>query len=104
MRTVCIVQARMGSTRLPGKVLLPLNGHTVIGEVLTRCKLIPGVDHVVCAISPKPGCEPLYEEAKKYGDAALVSVGSEDDVLARYAVVARTRGADIVMRITGDCP
>jgi spore coat polysaccharide biosynthesis protein SpsF len=50
MRTVCIVQARMGSKRLPGKVLLPLNGHTVIGEVLSRCKRIPGVDEVICAI------------------------------------------------------
>ena len=49
MKVVCIVQARMGSTRLPGKVLLPLNGRTVIGEVLSRCKRIPGVDEVVCA-------------------------------------------------------
>jgi spore coat polysaccharide biosynthesis protein SpsF len=101
---VCIVQARMGSTRLPGKVLLPLNGHTVIGEVLTRCKQIPGIDRVVCAISPNPDCRPLFDEASKYCDTALASVGDEGDVLGRYAAVARTRGADIVVRVTGDCP
>lgn len=105
MKTVCIVQARMGSKRLPGKVLLPLNGHTVIGEVLTRCKRIPGVDHVVCAIPTAPGNEPLFSEACRYGDTALVSEGKgENDVLARYAAVARTTDADIIVRITGDCP
>jgi spore coat polysaccharide biosynthesis protein SpsF len=99
MKTVCIVQARMGSTRLPGKVLLPLNGHTVIGEVLTRCKRIPGVDEVVCAIPESD--EPLAKEAAKY---AWVFRGPEQDVLARYHGAAIESGADMVMRITGDCP
>src|SRR5262245_4153458 len=98
MKTVCIVQARMGSKRLPGKVLLPLNGHTVIGEVLTRCKKIPGVDEVVCAI---PGGmmahedmpDPLWQEASKYGP---VFFGSEHDVLRRYHGAAVEHGADII--------
>ena len=99
MRTVCIVQARLGSKRLPGKVTLPLNGHTVIGEVLTRCKRIPGVDEVVCAIPL--GESELRQEAEKY---CRVSCGPEDDVLRRYAIAAEVFEADIVMRITGDCP
>jgi spore coat polysaccharide biosynthesis protein SpsF len=99
MKVVCIVQARVGSSRLPGKVLLPLNGHTVIGEVLTRCGRIAGVDEVVCAV-PR-GDANLIEEASKY---ATVYEGSEHDVLARYVGAALEHDADIVMRITGDCP
>lgn len=99
VKTVCIVQARMGSARLPGKVLLPLNGHTVIGEVMTRCKRITGIDEVVCAV-PR-GDTNLIAEASKY---AAVYEGSEHDVLARYVGAALEHDADIVMRITGDCP
>jgi spore coat polysaccharide biosynthesis protein SpsF len=101
MKTVCIVQARMGSTRLPGKVLLPLNGHTVIGEVLSRCKKIVGVDEVVCAIPTTPGDDVLAEEAKKY---TAVIRGPEHDVLARYWMAAKSTNADIIMRVTADCP
>jgi spore coat polysaccharide biosynthesis protein SpsF len=99
MKSVCIVQARLGSTRLPGKVLLPLNGHTVIGEVLTRCKRIPGVDEVVCAIPSREF--KLADECLKF---VSVMYGSESDVLERYCEAAESCGADIIMRITGDCP
>lgn len=98
MRSVCIVQARIGSKRLPSKVLLPLNGHTVIGEVLTRCKRIPGIDEVVCAVPPDA---PLIQEAGKY---CRVIVGKEHDVLGRYCQAASQSDADIIMRITADCP
>ena len=100
-RTVCIIQARMNSKRLPGKVLLPLNGHTVIGEVLTRCKRIPGVDEVVCATTMLATDQVLADEAAKY---CKVVTGSENDVLWRYLYTAQLVGADIIMRITGDCP
>src|SRR4051812_22543 len=100
MRTVCVVQARLGSTRLPRKVLMPLpTGRTVIGEVLTRCLRISGVDEVVCAI-PYDDHE-LAEEAGKYCDIVF---GPEDDVLARYVLAAEEHSADHIMRITGDCP
>jgi spore coat polysaccharide biosynthesis protein SpsF (cytidylyltransferase family) len=89
----------MGSKRLPGKVLLPLNGHTVIGEVLSRCWKIPGVNKVVCAI-PEADND-LAAEARKY---ANVCRGSEDDVLSRYHVAAVATDADIIVRVTGDCP
>lgn len=100
MKTVCIVQARMGSTRLPGKVLLPLNGHTVIGEVLTRCKQIPGVDQVVCATPDRE----IAEAADRYGASPYWLKYAENDVLNRYALAADEYSADIIVRVTGDCP
>jgi spore coat polysaccharide biosynthesis protein SpsF (cytidylyltransferase family) len=92
------VQARSTSTRLPGKVLLPLNGHTVIGEVLSRCKRINNVDQVVCAV---PFGDPVRHEAEKYCE---VIEGPEHDVLRRYFMAAVRTGAEIIVRITGDCP
>jgi spore coat polysaccharide biosynthesis protein SpsF len=97
---VCIVQARMGSTRLPGKVLLPLNGHTVVGEVLTRCKQIKGIDRVICAIPDTKENDNLEIEAEKY---CKVVRGPEHDVLSRY-FMALPPGSTDVMRITADCP
>jgi spore coat polysaccharide biosynthesis protein SpsF len=70
--------------------------------VLTRCKRIPGVDEVVCAIPDKAaGNEILLSNARKY---AKVYGGPEHDVLRRYLIVAEKISADIVMRITADCP
>lgn len=95
-----IVQARMGSRRLPGKVLLPLNGHTVLEEVLTRCRRI-GADMVVCAI-PFSDSEALTRVAMRVADK--VFCGQEADVLGRFVGAANHIGADVVMRITADCP
>lgn len=102
MRTVVIVQARVGSTRLPGKVLKRLGPHTVLEEMLSRCHAIRGVDLVVCAI-PEAAADdvliPLVDRSK-----SIVARGSEDDVLARYLSAAQLVGADVVMRVTSDCP
>jgi spore coat polysaccharide biosynthesis protein SpsF len=92
----------MASTRLPGKVLLPLAGETVLHHVLTRCAAIAGADMVCCAIPDDGSCAPIAEEAERCG--ARVTRGSEHDVLARYLDAAHTLGADIVMRVTSDCP
>jgi spore coat polysaccharide biosynthesis protein SpsF len=97
---VCIVQARMGSKRLPGKVLLPLNGHTVVGETLTRCKQIRGIDRVICAIPDTQENDKLELETEKY---CKVVRGPEHDVLTRYFRAA-PEDATHVMRITSDCP
>ena len=102
MKTVCIVQARLASTRLPAKVLLPLNGHTVLEEVLRRCKRIPGVHKVVAAIPDAPDCDVLLPFIERQHVA--VTRGSEIDVLSRYALAAQEHDADIIMRITSDCP
>jgi glutamate-1-semialdehyde 2,1-aminomutase/spore coat polysaccharide biosynthesis protein SpsF len=102
MKTAVIVQARHGSSRLPGKAILPLGSGTVLSQVIARCTRIAGADVVVCAIPDTEDSEPVAEEAERCG--ALVVRGSETDVLSRYAKAARAANADIVMRITPDCP
>jgi spore coat polysaccharide biosynthesis protein SpsF len=102
MKTACVVQARLGSSRLPAKVLLPLpNGVSVLEEVLMRCWRIPGIDQVVAAIPDTPENDILLDFV---GDDAVVVRGPEHDVLARYAKAAEAVGADTIMRVTSDCP
>ena len=102
MTTAVIVQARMASTRLPGKVLLPLGDTTVLDHVLTRCRAIPGADVVCCAIPETADCDALADQAVRLG--AQVSRGSEDDVLERYYTAAVAMDADVILRVTSDCP
>ena len=99
MTVVVVVQARMTSTRLPGKMMLSLGGEPVIRHVLRRCCEIPGIDRVILAV-PTDKNTPLMREALALG--VTVARGSEHDVLGRYRKAAL--GADIVMRVTGDCP
>jgi glutamate-1-semialdehyde 2,1-aminomutase/spore coat polysaccharide biosynthesis protein SpsF len=113
-KTAVIVQARLGSTRLPAKVLLPLpTGRTVLEEVLFRCKQIPGVDVVVCAIPDTAENDTLCAHimASSWGHGNVLSTfrpvvvrGPEHDVLARYAKAAEAVNADVIMRVTSDCP
>jgi spore coat polysaccharide biosynthesis protein SpsF len=102
MRTVAIIQARMGSTRLPGKVLRPLAGRPVVWHVVDRARRIPSVDDVVVATTQSPA----DDELAAYLDEADVRVfrGPEEDVLARYAQAATATRAHVVVRITADCP
>src|SRR5205823_6192631 len=97
-----IVQARMRSSRLPGKVMQELAGRTALHHVLERCREISGADIVVCAVPDEPASAPLAAVAAQCG--AKVFCGSESDVLDRYFAAARECRADIVMRITSDCP
>jgi len=101
-RVAVIVQARMASTRLPGKVLERLGEDTVLAHVLRRCAAIDGIDAVCCAIPDDAGCDAVAEEAEHCG--ALVFRGSQSDVLDRYHRAALACGADVVMRVTSDCP
>lgn len=66
MHVVVIIQARMTSTRLPSKIMLPLGDKTVLGQVLTRCKKIKGVDEICCAIPIGKEHDILIDEIKKY--------------------------------------
>jgi len=102
MKTVCIIQARMGSSRLPGKVLLPLNGHTVIQEVISRSQRIFSVDEVAVAVSDRPGNDILAEYVA--GEGIRCIRGSEPDVLSRYVEAAKETEASIIVRVTADCP
>jgi spore coat polysaccharide biosynthesis protein SpsF len=97
-----IVQARTGSSRLPAKVLHPLGKMSVLGRVLDRCAQIPGADNIICAIPENEPDDRLEREVRRLGYG--VSLGPEQDVLARYSKAARDSQADYVMRVTSDCP
>jgi len=101
-RRVVIVQARYGSTRLPAKVLRQLSGKTVLEHVLTRCRAIDCVDEVICATGLDTANDPIAAEAGRLG--FRVFRGEENDVLTRYLGAARFAEADIIMRVTSDCP
>ncbi|WP_337033160.1 glycosyltransferase family protein [Paenibacillus illinoisensis] len=102
MKTVAIIQARMGSSRLPGKVMKILKDRSVLGHVITRCLAIPSVDQVIVATSQMEEDSIICEEAERYGVASYR--GSEKDVLNRYYEAAKRFDADHIVRITSDCP
>lgn len=102
MKVVAIVQARMGSTRLPNKVMKPISGIPMIELLLARLAKAQNVDQIVLATSTDQRNTPLVEHAEKLGYTCVR--GSESDVLERYLVTARQVQADIIVRITGDCP
>lgn len=102
MKTVAIVQARVGSTRLPGKILRDLGGRTVLSHVLDRVRAAAGVDETVVATTTAPGDAAVAAEAGRCG--VRVFRGDEADVLSRYALAAAGAGADVVVRVTSDCP
>lgn len=102
MRVVAIIQARMGSTRLPGKIMLDLCGKTVLEHDLLRVKSSRRVDAIVVATTVACEDDRIAAEAQRCGVG--VSRGSEEDVLARYYHAALEHRAEIVVRITSDCP
>lgn len=102
MTTAAIIQARTGSTRLPGKVLRPLAGRPMLAHVIRRAGRARGVDRVVVATTVDPRDDAVADLARTEG--AEVFRGSEADVLDRYARAAEKAQADLVVRITSDCP
>lgn len=102
MNTVAIIQARMGSTRLPGKVMRRLCGTTMLGWVVRRVKASPLVDDVVVATTDGSADDAIVDEALVHG--ALVHRGHETNVLSRYHGAATEVGADLIIRVTSDCP
>lgn len=101
-KVVCIVQARTGSTRLPGKVLRELCGRPMLEHLLERLQRAVTLDEIVVATTVKEQDRPIVELAQRAGVGWFQ--GSEDDVLARYAGAARQAQADVVVRVTSDCP
>ncbi|GGN93203.1 cytidylyltransferase domain-containing protein [Saccharibacillus kuerlensis] len=102
MKIVVIIQARMGSTRLPKKVMKMLMDKTVLGHVITRCLAIQSIDEVIVATSDFEEDDAICIEAEKYGVACYR--GSQQNVLSRYYGAARKAQADYIVRITSDCP
>lgn len=101
-RTAIIVQARLGSTRLPGKIMQEIGGRTVLDHDIARLQQVRGADCVVIATTDKDSDTPVAEAAAAAG--AIVFRGDEQDVLARYLGAARAVDADVIMRVTSDCP
>lgn len=102
MKTIVIIQARMGSTRLPGKILKPLGKLDVLTYVTTRCKEIKGVTDVIVATSNLTQDDAVEDWCK--GHSISYFRGSESDVLDRYVQCAKQYNPDYVMRVTSDCP
>jgi len=101
-KTFAVIQARMSSTRLPGKVLADLAGKPVLAWVARAAVAIPGVDGVAVATSNDRTDDPIAAWCK---DNGVVCVrGPLDDVLKRFAMAADQTGASTVVRITADCP
>ncbi len=102
MTTVAIIQARMGSTRLPGKVLERFAGKTALDHCVERTRRCPRLDEVVIATTPAPADDAIVAVCRERGWRHVR--GSELDVLDRYYQAARATAADHVVRITSDCP
>jgi glutamate-1-semialdehyde 2,1-aminomutase len=102
MKVVAIIQARMGSTRLPNKVMKLVNGVPMIELLLARLSKSRRLQQIVLATSIDQRNRPLVEHVEKLGYICVQ--GSEDDVLNRYLLAARQANASIIVRVTGDCP
>ena len=102
VRVVAIIQARMGSSRLPGKVLLELAGEPMITRVVNRVKRAETVDQVVIATTTESADDALAAVCEAKGWPCFR--GSQEDVLDRYYQAAIAHHADLVVRITSDCP
>ena len=102
MKVLAIVQARMGSTRLPDKVMRKVDGVTLIELLLTRLSGSKAIDQIVVATSIDSANDPLVQHVNDLGYETFQ--GSEQDVLDRFYFTAKRFAGDIVIRITGDCP
>jgi spore coat polysaccharide biosynthesis protein SpsF len=102
MRINAVIQARTGSTRLPGKVLEELGGHPVLEWVVRAARAATQINEVVVATSTAAGDDTVADLADSLG--VLVVRGSEDDVLSRFVAALDAHPADAVVRLTADCP
>jgi spore coat polysaccharide biosynthesis protein SpsF len=102
MKTIVIVQARMGSTRLPGKTLMPLAGRPLLWHVFERARKIKNVSDVVLATTTNPKDDVLEQFAKD--NNIKYHRGSESDVLQRFIETGEKFGAEGILRINADVP
>lgn len=102
MKTIAIIQARMGSTRLPGKALVEIKGKPMLWHVVNRTRRVNKLDDVVVATTTNEADQAIVSLCESEG--WLYFRGSEEDVLDRYYRVAALYCADTIIRITSDCP
>jgi spore coat polysaccharide biosynthesis protein SpsF len=102
MKVAAIIQARMGSTRLPGKVLMDLGGETTLSRVVRRLLRAASLQEVAVATTGADKDKAIVEACRRMGVACVT--GSEQDVLDRYLQAAEKLGTQVIVRITSDCP
>ncbi|WP_434133642.1 glycosyltransferase family protein [Sporomusa sphaeroides] len=102
MKVAIIVQARMTSTRLPGKVLKEVSGKELLAYQLERLRQVALADEIIIATTVRDSDIPIVEFCKKHQIAYFR--GSEEDVLSRYYYAAKESNADVIVRVTSDCP
>jgi len=102
MKVVAIIQARMGSTRLPGKVLMDLAGEPMLARVVDRCRRAVTLHETVVATTTQPADEAIARLCTERGWPCFR--GNENDVLDRYVQAAKAYSADVIVRVTSDCP
>lgn len=102
MKVVATIEARMSSSRLPGKILLPLAGKPLLERLVERAKKARWVDEVIVATTVSPADDAVEAWAKKAG--VSLYRGSEEDVLIRVLEAAKTFNGEVIVELTGDCP
>jgi spore coat polysaccharide biosynthesis protein SpsF len=102
MKIVAMIQARTGSTRLPGKVLKEIEGKTMLARVVERVRRARQINEFLVATTDHAADDAILAECKRL--AVKVSRGDQDDVLDRYYRAAQLAKAEVVVRITSDCP
>lgn len=102
MKIVATIEARMTSSRLPGKVMLPALGRSMLAHLTSRLKAVPSIDEIVLATTINAADDVLVDFAEK--DGISIFRGSEEDVMERVIGAAESAQADVVVEITGDCP
>ena len=102
MKVTAVIQARMGSTRLPGKVLMDLGGKTVLARVVDRLRRATLVNEILVATTDSIADDAIIQECRRIDVASFR--GSEDDVLDRYYQAALLTTGEGIVRITSDCP
>ncbi len=102
MKTIAIIQARMGSTRLPGKVMMKIIGKPIIEHLIDRVSKSGYINDIVVATSNKTENQELINFLKLKG--IKIFIGDEEDVLSRYYLTAKKYQAKNIVRITADCP
>lgn len=102
MNTAAIIEARMTSTRLPGKVLAPILGRPTLELLVERLRRVKRLDQVIVATTVNRTDDPIEALARRIGAGCFR--GSEADVLDRVLQASRAHGVDLIVEITGDCP
>jgi len=105
MKVTCIIQARVGSTRLPNKILLKVSDKEILIHVVERVLRATKIDEVIVATTTSPNDKLVVDLIENFNHERVTTFqGSEEDVLDRYYQAAKKSNSDIVVRITSDCP